>query len=72
MIEKLDDFKISHIYREGNMPTDHLANIGVDYVDIWWWMGKETFPIQLCELMRKDTKCIGHSYCINDDRLSNE
>lgn len=34
MITKLDKFKIYHIYREGNMPMNHLVNIGVDYVDI--------------------------------------
>lgn len=45
MVSKLDDFKIFHVYQEGNMPSDHLANIGVDYVDIRWWMGKETFLI---------------------------
>lgn len=72
MITKLDDFKISQICREGNMPVDDLANNGVDYVDIRWWMGKEIFLIQLCELTRKDAKCIGHSYRINDDRMANE
>ena len=30
LIDKFDDYRISHIYRKGNQLADHLANIGVD------------------------------------------
>ena len=30
LIDKLDEYRISHIYREGNQLADHLANLGVD------------------------------------------
>lgn len=35
-------------------------------------MKRETFLIQLYKLKIKDVECIGHSYHINDDKLSNE
>lgn len=37
MIANLDDFKASHMYREGNAPTDYMENLGVDYVEVKWW-----------------------------------
>lgn len=72
MITKLDDFKISHVYPKGIRPANHLENMGVDYVDIRLWTGKENFLIQFWELMRKVAKCIGHSYHINDDGIPNK
>lgn len=30
LIDKLDNYRISHIFREGNQLADHLANLGAD------------------------------------------
>lgn len=37
MIADLEDFKISHVFREGNKPVDRLANLVLGNMVVKWW-----------------------------------
>ncbi|XP_059069152.1 uncharacterized protein LOC131859432 [Cryptomeria japonica] len=58
IINDLADFKILHVYREGNKVADLLVNLVVGYVVAKWWSRRDAFPKNLCELAYDD-------YCIN-------
>ncbi|XP_057836896.1 uncharacterized protein LOC131047085 [Cryptomeria japonica] len=50
IINELADFKILHIYREGNKVVDLLANLVVGYVATNWWSSRAAFPEKLWDL----------------------
>ncbi|XP_057840465.1 uncharacterized protein LOC131050280 [Cryptomeria japonica] len=54
IINELVDFKISHLYQEGNKVADLLPNLAVGYAVTKWWSSSDAFPPKLCELAPDD------------------
>lgn len=69
MIVGLEDFKISHVFWEGNKLMDHLANL--QWIT-WRVNGGEEGKLSwktLCDLVRNDVEIFGLSNEINDEIL---
>jgi len=50
-VKKRMNSMVSHIYKEGNVCADPLANIGLDLVGFFWW---EDAPSNLRQEVVKD------------------
>lgn len=48
------EYRVSHVYREGNVVADFLAKRGVERLNIDWYADCNTLPSQLHGLFRMD------------------